>query len=163
MTKWKKLSHTIYQCKYHIVWCPKYIYRILKGVVAEFVEQTLRMLCEWRNIEILEMNVKEDHIHMILSIPPRLSISEVMGMLYKFSHFNPLVSCICTLDTRLYDIYIDRWYEIIFPILPYFILTYISVFMVNHLSITTFKEGGFLRCNKIKGFVYFRYLSVQGT
>jgi len=39
------------------------------------------MLCEWRSIEILEMNVKEDHIHVILSIPPRLSISEVMGML----------------------------------------------------------------------------------
>jgi len=81
MTKWKKLSHTIYQCKYYIVWCPKYRYRILKGQVAEFVEQTLRMLCEWKTIEILEMNVKEDHIHMILSIPPRLSISEVMGML----------------------------------------------------------------------------------
>lgn len=81
MTKWKKLSHTIYQCKYHIVWCPKYRYRILKSAVAEFVEQTLRMLCEWQNIEILEMNVKEDQIHMILSIPPRLSISEVMGML----------------------------------------------------------------------------------
>jgi len=81
MTKWKKLSHIIYQCKYYIVWCPKYRYRILKGAVAEFVEQTLRMLCEWRSIEILEINVKEDHIHMILSIPPRLSISEVMGML----------------------------------------------------------------------------------
>jgi len=39
------------------------------------------MLCEWKTIEILEMSVKEDHIHMILSIPPRLSISEVMGML----------------------------------------------------------------------------------
>lgn len=62
MTKWKKLSHTIYQCKYHIVWCPKYRYRVLKDAVAEFVEQTLRMLCEWRNIEILEMNVKEDYI-----------------------------------------------------------------------------------------------------
>ena len=48
--------------------------------MAEFVELTIRMLCEWRNIEILEMSVKEDHIHMILSIPPRLSISEVMGM-----------------------------------------------------------------------------------
>ena len=81
MAKWKKLSHTIYQCKYHIVCYPKYRYRILKGAVAEFVEQTLRMLCEWRNIETLEMSVKEDHIHMILSIPPRLSISEVMGML----------------------------------------------------------------------------------
>ena len=49
--------------------------------MAEYVEQTLRMLCEWRNIEILEMNVKEYHIHMILFIPPGLSISEVMGML----------------------------------------------------------------------------------
>ena len=39
------------------------------------------MLCEWRNIEILEMNIRKDHIHMILSIPPRLSISEVIGML----------------------------------------------------------------------------------
>ena len=64
MTKWKKLSHTIYQCKYHIVWCPKYKYRILKGAVAEFVEQTLRMLCEWKNIEILEMNVKDDHTYI---------------------------------------------------------------------------------------------------
>lgn len=81
MTKWKKLSHTIYPCKYHIVWCPKYRYRILKGAVVEFVEQTLRMLCKWRSIEILEMNIKEDHIHLILSLSPRLSISEVMGML----------------------------------------------------------------------------------
>jgi len=72
MIKWKKLSHTIYQCKYHIVWCPKYRYRILKGVVAAFVEQTLRMLCEWRSIEILKMSVKEDHIHMILSIPLKI-------------------------------------------------------------------------------------------
>ena len=82
MSKWKKLSHTIYQCKHHIVWCPKYRYRILKGAVAEFVESNLRrMLCEWRHTETLEMSVKEDRIHMILSIPLRLSISEVMGML----------------------------------------------------------------------------------
>jgi len=54
------------------IWCPKYRYRILKSQVAEFVEQTLRMLCEWKTIEILEMNVKEDHIHMILSIPLKI-------------------------------------------------------------------------------------------
>jgi putative transposase len=69
MAKWKKLSQTIYQCKYHIVWCPKYRYRILKGALSKSVEQTL------------EMNVREDHIHMILNIPPRLSIPEVVGML----------------------------------------------------------------------------------
>ena len=81
MAKWKRLSHTIYQCKYHIVWCPKYRYRILKDTLAEFVEQTLRMLCQWKSIEILEMNIKDDHVHLILSVPLRLSVSEVMGML----------------------------------------------------------------------------------
>ena len=81
MAKWKKLSHTIYQCKYHIVFCPKYRYRILKGALAQFAEQNIRMLCEWKSIEILEMNVKDDHIHLILVIPPRLSVSEVMGIL----------------------------------------------------------------------------------
>ena len=53
----EKIIPYIYQCKYHIVWCPKYRYRILKGQVAEFVEQTLKMLYEWRNIEILETNI----------------------------------------------------------------------------------------------------------
>ena len=72
MTKWKKLPHTIYQCRYHIVWCPKYRYRILKGALSKYIEQTLRMLCEWKNIEILEMNVVEYHIHMILSIPLKI-------------------------------------------------------------------------------------------
>ena len=81
MDKWKKLSHTIYQCKYHIVWYPKYRYRVLAGALADFLEQTIRMLCQWKNIEILEMNVKEDHIYLIISVPPRLSVSEVMGML----------------------------------------------------------------------------------
>ena len=46
MTKWKRLSHTIYHCKYHVVWYPKYRYKIQKGILSEFVEQTLRMLCD---------------------------------------------------------------------------------------------------------------------
>jgi len=49
--------------------------------MADFLEQTIRMLCQWKNIEILEMNVKADHIHLIICVPPRLSVSEVMGML----------------------------------------------------------------------------------
>ncbi len=81
MSEWKKLSHVLYQCKYHIVWCPKYRYKILKGEVKEYIETTLKMLCEWKNIEILELNVQEDHMHMIVQIPPKLSVSEVMGIL----------------------------------------------------------------------------------
>jgi len=80
MAKWKKLSHTIYQCKYHIVWCPKYRYRILKGVVAEFVEQTIRMLCEWRNRDTGNECKRGSYTYDTF-YTPRLSISEVMGML----------------------------------------------------------------------------------
>ena len=81
MAKWKKLSHVVYQCSYHMVWCPKYRFRILKGGVAKFVEEAIRSLCEWKSVEILELNVREDHIHAVVSVPPKLSISEVMGIL----------------------------------------------------------------------------------
>ncbi len=81
MAKWKKLAHVVYQCSYHIVWCPKYRFRILKGGVAKFVEETIRSLCEWKSIDILELSVGGDHVHAVISIPPKLSISEVMGIL----------------------------------------------------------------------------------
>ena len=81
MAKWKKQAHVVYQCSYHIVWCPKYRYRILKGEVAKFIEGKIRGLCEWKNVEILEMNVREDHIHMVVTVPPKISISMLMGLL----------------------------------------------------------------------------------
>ena len=81
MAKWKKSAHVVYQCSYHIVWCPKYRFRILKGGVAKFVEETIRSLCEWKSIEILELSVGEDHVHAVISMPPKLSTSEVMGIL----------------------------------------------------------------------------------
>ena len=81
MAKWKKLRHTVYQCSYHIVWCPKYRYRILKGDVAEFIEHRIRELCEWKAAEILELNVIEDHVHMVVIVPPKISLSEFMGIL----------------------------------------------------------------------------------
>ena len=67
----------MYQCKYHIVWCPKYRYRILTREVGSELEQSLRSLCQWKRIEILELNIQSDHVQ----IPPRLSVSEAMGVL----------------------------------------------------------------------------------
>ena len=81
MSKYKKLSHVVYKCDYHIVWVPKYRFRILKGLIKEQLEKDLRMLCEWKKAEILELNIQEDHIHLVISIPPKVSISEMMGML----------------------------------------------------------------------------------
>jgi len=81
MPKWKKLAHVIYQCSYHIVWTPKYRYRILEGDIARMVEHKIRTVCEWKGIEILELNIRKDHVHMVATIPPRISISDAMGII----------------------------------------------------------------------------------
>ena len=81
MSKYKKLSHVVYKCDYHIVWVPKYRFRILTGEVKVLIERDIRMLCEWKRCEIMEMNVQIDHIHLVVSIPPKVSVSEMMGTL----------------------------------------------------------------------------------
>ena len=81
MSRYKKLSHVIYYHIYHLVWTPKYRFRVLQGNVKESVEKKLRTLCEWKKLEIIEMNVQIDHIHLVLSIPPKMSVSQVMGLL----------------------------------------------------------------------------------
>lgn len=81
MSKFKKLSHVIYRCTYHMVWTPKYRFRILEGIVKELLSKDIQMLLEWKSCELLEMNIQIDHIHVIVSIPPKMSISELMGIL----------------------------------------------------------------------------------
>ena len=78
----KKLSHTLYECKYHIVMCPKYRHRIFKDEIAEYAKQQLYSLCRQKDlVEILELNVLVDHIHLVVSIPPKYSVSAIMGYL----------------------------------------------------------------------------------
>ena len=81
MAKYRKLSHTVYQCNYHVVFTPKYRYRILEGKVKEIVEHKIRQVCEWYDVEIEELNNQLDHVHLLLSIPPKRSVSEVMGII----------------------------------------------------------------------------------
>jgi putative transposase len=80
-SKYRKLSHVVYKCDYHIVWTPKYRYRVLFGEVKSLVEKDMRMLCEWKGVEIIELNVQIDHIHIVCSIPPKVSVSDLMGTL----------------------------------------------------------------------------------
>ena len=80
-SKYRKLSHVVYKCDYHIVWTPKYRYRVLFGEVKSLVEKDIRMLCEWKGVEIIELNVQIDHIHVVCSIPPKVSVSGLMGTL----------------------------------------------------------------------------------
>ena len=79
--QFKRLAHAVWQCKYHVVWCPKYRYWILRGELGKTVRDIIRQLCEWKKIEILEGNIQIDHIHLVLEIPPKYSISEAVGFL----------------------------------------------------------------------------------
>ena len=82
MNRFRRLSHTIYECKYHIVICPKYRYKIFEGDIAEYTRQKLYQLCREKDlVEILELNIQKDHIHIVLSVPPKYSISSLMGFL----------------------------------------------------------------------------------
>ena len=78
--RFKKLSHTIYECKYHIVFCPNYRFRIFKDEISEYTKQQTYTLCHQKHlVEIMELNVLEDHIHLVMSIPPKYSVSSLMG------------------------------------------------------------------------------------
>jgi len=80
--RFKKLSHTLYECKYHIVFCPKYRFRIFEGDIAEYTRQQIYKLCGQKDlIEVFELNVRNDHIHQVLSIPPKYTVSALMGYL----------------------------------------------------------------------------------
>lgn len=81
MPKYRKLSHAIYCCEYHIVWVPKYRFRILSGAVKELLDEWIRQISEWKGVEILELTICTDHIHLVASVPPKLSISDYMGIL----------------------------------------------------------------------------------
>ncbi len=80
-SKYKKLSHVVYKCDYHIVWTPKYRYGVLFGEVKSLVENDIRMLCDRKSVEVTELNVRIDHVHVVVSIPPKISVSTLMGTL----------------------------------------------------------------------------------
>ena len=80
--RFRRLSHTIYECKYHLVFCPKYRRPILKDEIREYVRGEIgNLLRQKEGIEILEMNVQSDHIHLVVWIPPKYAVSAVMGYL----------------------------------------------------------------------------------
>lgn len=75
------LSHTAWECKYHIVFAPKYRRQIICGRLKQDVGKILRDLCDRKGIEIIEAECCPDHIHMLIRIPPKYSVAEIMGYL----------------------------------------------------------------------------------
>ena len=81
MSRFYKLSHTVWHCSYHIVWTPKYRYRILKGKIKKEVEECLRSFSTQKKCIIEELNVQEDHVHLLIKISPKVSVSDFVGTL----------------------------------------------------------------------------------
>ena len=77
----ESLSHTRWNCKYHIVFAPKYRRQVIYGKIKKDIGMMLRKLCEYKQVEILEAEACKDHIHMLVSIPPKYSVSQIMGYL----------------------------------------------------------------------------------
>ena len=81
MSDAKTLAHTTWNCKYHVVFAPKYRRQVFYGEKKRAIGAILRKLCEWKGVEILEAECCPDHIHMLLSIPPKICVSSFMGYL----------------------------------------------------------------------------------
>ena len=81
MSRFRKLSQTLWYCQYHIVWVPKYRFRILREKVAGEVEVCIRTFSEQQGCEVAELNVQVDHVHLLALIPPKISISGYVGTL----------------------------------------------------------------------------------
>ena len=73
------LDHTRWRCQYHVVFAPKYRRMTIYGEIKADIGKILRQLCQYKGIEILEAEACPDHIHMLISIPPKYSVAQVMG------------------------------------------------------------------------------------
>ena len=77
----KSLSHTKWNCKYHVVFAPKYRRKVFFGERKREIGAILRKLCEWKGINIIEAEMCPDYVHMLIEIPPKIAVSSFMGYL----------------------------------------------------------------------------------
>jgi len=80
VSRFRRLSHAIWHCQYHLVWVPKYRYRVLKSEVNREVTTCIHVFSGQKGCDVVEVNVRPDHVHLIVMIPPKVSISDYMGM-----------------------------------------------------------------------------------
>ncbi len=81
MSRFEKLTHVLWHCQYHIIWVPKYRYRVLTGPVGQEVYNAIQVYCGQLGCGIVELNVQLDHVHLLVRLPPKISISKLMGVL----------------------------------------------------------------------------------
>ena len=77
----KSLAHTKYMCKYHIVFIPKFRRKAIYNKLRSDIQKYIKDLCKWKGVEIIEGHMMPDHVHLLVEIPPRISVSSFMGYL----------------------------------------------------------------------------------
>lgn len=77
----QSLSHTVWDCKYHIVWIPKYRKKVMYGEIGRYLGEVIRELARQKESLVLEGHLMSDHLHMLISIPPKYSVSQVVGFI----------------------------------------------------------------------------------
>jgi len=80
MSRFRKLSHAIWHCQYHILWTPEYHLRIIAGQVANEVNRCISAFSEQKGCEVIELSIQIDHVHLIVLVPPKISISDFVGI-----------------------------------------------------------------------------------
>ena len=81
MSRYESASHVFCRCQYHIVWTPKYRFKILKGKLGKEVYRSIYVFCNMKKCRVVELNVRIDHVHLVVRTPPSLSVSDLMGVL----------------------------------------------------------------------------------
>ncbi len=80
MSRFRRLSHALWHCQYHILWTPKYRLRVLTDQVANEVNRCIRTFSEQKGCEVIELSIQIDHVHLIVMVPPKVSISDFVGI-----------------------------------------------------------------------------------
>lgn len=81
MSRYESASHVFYRCQYHIVWTPKYRYKILTGNVGKELYRSIYVYCAMKKCKVVELNVQIDHVHLVVRTPPNVSVTDLMGVL----------------------------------------------------------------------------------
>ena len=79
MSRFQKIAHVLWHCQFHLIWVPKYRYRILEGTVKEEVFNCIQVFVSRLGCGVDELNIQKDHVHMIVKVVPKVSISQLMG------------------------------------------------------------------------------------
>lgn len=98
MDAYESLSHSVFECKYHVVFIPKYRRKVLYGSLRPHLGKVFRQLAQQKECRVEEGHLMPDHVHMLLSIPPKYAVSQV---LYERKKRDPPCSDVCRAQTEL--------------------------------------------------------------